>query len=77
MRQGGRGTCSPKTRTPGDPNLIFLGPKDSESRVKGSFGDLGVTASRGACRILHRGMKADKCQEWLEMASPQTPNSKK
>ncbi len=28
-------------------------------------------------RVLYRCMKADRCLEWLEKASPQTPNLKR
>ena len=40
------------------------------------FVDLRVTASIQA-RILERDMKAGRCLEWLEKASPQTPYLKK
>ena len=52
----------------------------SDSTFEKNIAELPGAAAPGLhhfARILDRGMKADRCLEWLEKASPPTPNLKK
>ena len=52
----------------------------SDSKFEKKIAELPGAAAPGChhiARVLERGKKADRCLEWLEKASPQTPNLKK